>query len=131
MMNLGKINEKANEIFKLYENEIGLLTGATSDRLKDLITEFSDVWLKEAILESNRQNKRNLAYIEKILENRKNGGQRNDQRKSSTTAGRRDFRKAPTDAEYRAGMPVGASDGDGFVKQGDGRWVHPENGKCL
>lgn len=111
--------DKIGDIFKLYENEVGTLTPTTSENLKDMSSQYPADWITDAIKESSRQNKRNLAYIEAILKNRKDGGQRGKPKQGTTTTKRGAF-KAPTTEEYMARLPVGAELGDGRVKQPDG-----------
>lgn len=66
-------DDKVGEIFKLYENEIGILTPLIGDDLKDMIKTYHLDWIKDAISEASRHQKRNIKYISKILESRKNG----------------------------------------------------------
>ena len=71
----GGENSQTN-IYKVYEHEIGALTGMIGEKLKDLESQYPEDWITEAIGEAARQNKRNLAYVQGILRNRKNGGPR-------------------------------------------------------
>ncbi len=66
-------NSDDGEIFKFYENEIGILTPISADELKDLLKRFPRDWIKDAIVEAVQYNARNLKYINAILENRKAG----------------------------------------------------------
>lgn len=54
-------------IFTLYENEIGLLTPSIAEQLKDAEAHFPLDWIKEAIAEAAAQNARSWRYIEAIL----------------------------------------------------------------
>ena len=54
-------------IFKIYEESIGMLTPVIAERLKELEEEFPDTWLYEAIKEASIQNHMRLSYIEGIL----------------------------------------------------------------
>jgi DnaD/phage-associated family protein len=54
-------------VYKEYENNIGLLTSGISDKIDADINDYSAGWVKDAILEATRQEKRSLAYVEGIL----------------------------------------------------------------
>jgi len=57
-------------IFKLYEQNIGLLTPMLADELRDAEATYPVVWIEEAFREAVRQNARSWAYVRKILERR-------------------------------------------------------------
>jgi DnaD/phage-associated family protein len=60
--------------FDVYQNNIGLLTSAISEKLQADIDEYSEEWVIDAIKESARQEKRSLAYVEGILKSWKRNG---------------------------------------------------------
>ena len=60
--------------FDIYQNNIGLLTSAISEKLQADIDEYSEGWVIDAIKESARQEKRSLAYVEGILKGWKRDG---------------------------------------------------------
>lgn len=60
--------------FDIYQNNIGLLTSAISEKLQADIDEYSEEWVIDAIKESARQEKRSLAYVEGILKGWKRNG---------------------------------------------------------
>jgi len=60
--------------FDVYQNNIGLLTSAISEKLQADIDEFTEEWVVDAIKESARQEKRSLAYVEGILKSWKRNG---------------------------------------------------------
>lgn len=60
--------------FDIYQNNIGLLTSAISEKLQADIDEYSEGWVIDAIKESARQEKRSLAYVEGILKSWKRNG---------------------------------------------------------
>jgi DnaD/phage-associated family protein len=61
-------SSNAREIFTCFESEgFGTLTGLLVDRLNDLIDDYSEAWVLEAMKESAIQNKRSLSYITGIL----------------------------------------------------------------
>ena len=62
-----------NNVFRKYESEIGVLTSKINDELQEAEKEYPEEWILQAIDEAARHNKRNLAYIQAILRNRKNG----------------------------------------------------------
>ena len=72
-------------IFKLYENEIGVLTKVVSDKMSIIEQDYPQDWISDAITEAATHNARNLAYIEAILKRRKIGGGKN--KKSSVLEG--------------------------------------------
>lgn len=55
--------------FSIYENNIGQLTPAIADALKDITKEYKPEWFEEAVKEACLHNARNLKYITAILEN--------------------------------------------------------------
>ena len=60
-------NELAT-ISTLFEGNIGRLTSAIADRLKDIAEEYQPGWFEEALKEAVSLEHRNLKYIEAILE---------------------------------------------------------------
>ena len=63
-----KENTTSSEnIFSVYENNIGLLTQSIAEKLKDASDEYPDDWIVEAIEIAVKYNKRNWAYCEAIL----------------------------------------------------------------
>ncbi|MFH1775081.1 MAG: DnaD domain protein [Chloroflexota bacterium] len=62
------------QIAKYYEENIGVITPAISEKLKEIAAEYPPDWFAEAVSESCKHNKRSLAYILRILESwRANG----------------------------------------------------------
>jgi DNA replication protein len=64
-------------IFRLYEENIGALTPAIAERLKDAEQDYSYEWIVEAIHLAIDNNKRKWAYINAILERWKQEGRNN------------------------------------------------------
>ena len=58
-------------IFILFENNIGPLTPAIADALKDVEKSYSPTQIEEAFSEAVKRNKRSWKYVEAILRNRK------------------------------------------------------------
>lgn len=56
-------------VFRLYEQNIGLLTPLIADRLIDALETFPPEWIEDAIAEAVSYNRRNWRYIYRILEN--------------------------------------------------------------
>lgn len=54
---------------KLYEGEIGPITGMIGDRLKELSDEYPVRWFEEAVKIAGANGKRKLAYVEGVLKN--------------------------------------------------------------
>jgi hypothetical protein len=57
-------------IFKLYEQNIGLMTPMLTDELRDAEATYPMVWIEDAFREAVRQNARSWTYVRKILERR-------------------------------------------------------------
>ena len=55
--------------YALYEQNIGMITPLIADKIKEAEAEFPAEWIAEAIIESVNHNKRNWAYISRILTN--------------------------------------------------------------
>jgi DnaD/phage-associated family protein len=77
-------------IFKLYEDNIGLLTPMLSVELKDAQEQYPASWLEGAIREAVRSNKRSWRYIRAVLE-------------SWAREGREGFAPSDDDSKYISG----------------------------
>ena len=73
------------ELFRLYENEIGILTAFIADAIKTALIDYPLDWIKSAIQESSRQNKRSWSYVESILKRWKMDGFKTDTRPQQGT----------------------------------------------
>lgn len=62
------LDKKLKAIATCYEDNIGVLTPSLFERLKGISDDYPDGWFKKAVDEALVYNKRNLKYIEKILE---------------------------------------------------------------
>jgi DnaD/phage-associated family protein len=62
------IDPKLAAIVKSYEDNIGVLTPALFERLKDITDTYPEGWFEKAVDEACRHNTRKLGYIEAILE---------------------------------------------------------------
>jgi DnaD/phage-associated family protein len=60
--------EKPENIFTMYEENIGLLTPMIAEELRDAEKTYPMVWIKDAIKEAVNAGKRNWRYISAILE---------------------------------------------------------------
>lgn len=58
---------RAGEIFKVYENEIGVITPSVADSIKSALEDYPFDWFKVAMKEAAMNNKRNWRYVEAIL----------------------------------------------------------------
>jgi DnaD/phage-associated family protein len=76
--------DKLAQIVKAYEAEIGLVTPNISERLKEIASTYPDGWFEKAVAEASKYNKRNLSYIEKILERWKAEGITSNKSKSTS-----------------------------------------------
>jgi DnaD/phage-associated family protein len=54
-------------VYKLYEDNIGPLTGLIGDALHDLLADYGEPWVRDSITTAAERNKRSLAYIKGVL----------------------------------------------------------------
>jgi DNA replication protein len=82
-------------IFKLYEENIGLLTPLLADALKDAEQTYPPEWVPEALEIAIKSNKRNWNYVEAILRRWKEEGhaKKQDRRDAKELRGREVERK--------------------------------------
>jgi DNA replication protein len=55
-------------VFRLYEQNIGLLTPLIADQLVDALEQYPREWIEDAIAEAVSYNRRSWRYIQRILE---------------------------------------------------------------
>lgn len=55
-------------VFRLYEQNIGMLTPLVADQLMDALERYPSEWIEDAIGESVAYNRRSWKYIQRILE---------------------------------------------------------------
>ena len=55
------------DVFRLYEENVGVITPMAAERLKDMETEFPPEWIAEAFGEAVVSNARSLRYVEAVL----------------------------------------------------------------
>lgn len=60
------VSERPN-IYKVYENEIGMLTPTIADNLEEAEKEYPAGWVEDALKEAAKNNKRSWAYAHAIL----------------------------------------------------------------
>ncbi len=65
---VGLQKERPN-IFLLYEQNIGMITPLLAEKLRQAERDYPQEWLRDAFAEAVAHNKRNWAYIQRILEN--------------------------------------------------------------
>jgi DNA replication protein len=65
-------------VFRLYEQNIGLLTPMIADQLNTAASEYPASWIEDAIGEAVSYNKRSWRYILRILENWRQSGRPDD-----------------------------------------------------
>ena len=68
------------EVFKAYEQEIGMLTAFTREEVLDAIEHYPHDWIIEAIKEAAKNNVRKWSYARAILESWKVNGYKTDVR---------------------------------------------------
>ena len=64
-----EIEKNMTEPYSLYEQNIGMITPLIADKIREAEETFPTEWISEAITESVNMNKRNWAYISRILTN--------------------------------------------------------------
>nr|WP_290668473.1 DnaD domain protein [Ardenticatena sp.] len=62
------VPEERPLIFKLYEDNIGLLQPVIAEELRDAANTYPEIWIQEAFRLAAERNKRNWRYIRAILE---------------------------------------------------------------
>jgi len=68
------------KVFKVYEQEIGMLTAFTREEVLDAIEHYPHDWIIEAIKEAAKNNVRKWSYARAILESWKVNGYKTDVR---------------------------------------------------
>ena len=63
-----EIENTPPEIYSLYEQNIGILTPIMSEKLTEAEDKYPAEWIKEAVGIAVEQNRRNWAYVSRILE---------------------------------------------------------------
>lgn len=76
---------KRLNIFKIYEDNIGLITPMVAEQLKDVENTYSVEWFKEAVKEAINHNVRKLSYILRILDNWSVNGFKSSKKKENTS----------------------------------------------
>jgi DNA replication protein len=80
-------SEEPPDIFSLYEQNIGMLTPIIAEELRDALKAYPKDWIRDAIKEAVKNNKRKWSYISAILERwtaegRSDGTYRRDSKKT-------------------------------------------------
>ena len=75
-----KQNSDVAEVFKVYEQEIGMITSFVRDDLLDALEQYPKEWIIEAIKEAAKNNVRKWSYARAILESWKVNGYKTDVR---------------------------------------------------
>ena len=77
---------RGGDIFRVYEQEIGVLTPMIADALRDAETTYPSDWIKAVIHEAAKNNKRNWKYCEAIVKRWQAQGYMDDGKKPETKA---------------------------------------------
>ncbi len=78
----GDVGDRPN-VFRIYEENIGVITPMAAERLKDMEAEYPPEWIAEAFGQAVLANARNLRYVEAVLRR-----WRDDGRGDGTAGGR-------------------------------------------
>jgi DnaD/phage-associated family protein len=73
--------DRISNLIKIYEGNIGIATPMVLDELTYIADNYPDGWFADAVKESVTYNKRNIAYVKKILSTWESEGRSNGQRK--------------------------------------------------
>jgi DNA replication protein len=65
---LSRVTAVRPGIFKLYEQNVGLVTPIIADRLVEALSLYPEEWIEDAIAAAVSYNRRNWRYIQRILE---------------------------------------------------------------
>ena len=78
-----KLTKTSPSIFKLYEENFGLITPIIAETLTELEESYPPEWIEEAFIEAVKNNVRKLRYVEVILKNWQKEGknERTDRRR--------------------------------------------------
>ena len=63
-----QVTEDSPDIFTLYEQNIGMLTPMIAEELKEVEKLYPPAWIKDAVGEAVKHNKRKWSYVAAILE---------------------------------------------------------------
>jgi len=72
----------AQNVFTVYQNEIGVITSHIAEKLKADIDDFTESWVIDAIKVASAKQARNLPYVEAILKRWKTEGKDAGKRKT-------------------------------------------------
>ena len=86
-----KQNSDVAEVFKVYEQEIGMITSFVRDDLLDALEQYPKEWIIEAIKEAVSNNARSWNYVEVILKRWKAQGFKSDNRNKSKEKSKHDL----------------------------------------
>jgi len=82
------VDEKTGEVFRAYENNVGMLTPIVSGQITGAIAEYTDGWVMDAITEAANHNVRNWRYIQSILERWKREGRKTGKKLVAAESGK-------------------------------------------
>jgi DnaD/phage-associated family protein len=68
MQRLGRLEIERPNVFRLFEQNVGLVTPLIADQLIEALELYPEAWIAEAIDEAVGYNRRNWRYIQRILE---------------------------------------------------------------
>lgn len=101
------VGSERGEVFKVYENEIGILTPFISDSIQAAERDYPDGWVIEAIHEAAINNGKSWKYIGAILQNWKQNGFKAPRQKQSATR----YQKSPVNQGLEAVKAMAAEEG--------------------
>jgi len=77
---------QSQNVFTVYQNEIGVITSHIAEKLKADIDDFTESWVIDAIKVASAKQARNLPYVEAILKRWKTEGKDAGKRKTPERA---------------------------------------------
>lgn len=84
-----QIRPERPNIFRRYEQNIGLLTPLVADQIVDAMERYPQDWIEDAITEAVNYNRRNWKYIQRILDSWDTSGRGEDDRSRFASTGDR------------------------------------------
>jgi DnaD/phage-associated family protein len=106
------IEPERPNVFRLYEQNIGLLTPLIADRIVAAIERYPAQWIEDAITEAVAYNRRNWRYVARVLENWAVAGRGEGVHGESSNAENRRRHAHPLDPDqYRNGRHLDRTGG--------------------
>jgi len=97
------VSPERPNVFRLYEQNIGLLTPLIADHLVSALESYPQIWIEDAINEAVSYNRRSWRYIQRILEQWSTQGRGDSDREHRNETHRRSDSRNLDPDQYRQG----------------------------